>query len=130
MAFPTSSLTNNQVHKEGNRAFVYDSTLGTWDQVREADRTENKILSGEIGAGATFPADHMIFIDSFIIAGGASGADTGATDTGLTITIPSAIVAKYSKLISLKYIKRIKILTHKRELKAKYFIKKSFLYKK
>jgi len=51
MAFPTTSLTNNQLHKEGNRAFVYDSTLGTWDQVRETDRTENKILSGEIGAG-------------------------------------------------------------------------------
>lgn len=53
MAFPTSSLTNNQVHKEGNRAFVYDSALGVWDQVRETDRTENKILSGEIGAGVT-----------------------------------------------------------------------------
>ena len=46
MAFPTSSLTNNQVHKEGNRAFVYDSALGVWDQVRETDRTENKIVSG------------------------------------------------------------------------------------
>ena len=53
MAFPTSSLTNNQVHKEGNRAFVYDSALGVWDQVRETDRTENKILSGEIGSEVT-----------------------------------------------------------------------------
>jgi hypothetical protein len=53
MAFPTSSLTNNQVHKEGNRAFVYDSALGVWDQVREADRTENKIISGEIGSNVT-----------------------------------------------------------------------------
>ena len=48
MAFPTSGLTNNQVHKEGNRAFVYDSALGVWDQVRETDRTENEILSGTI----------------------------------------------------------------------------------
>ena len=53
MAFPTSSLTNNQVHKEGNRAFVYDSALGVWDQVRETDRTENKILQGEIGSDVT-----------------------------------------------------------------------------
>jgi len=53
MAFPTSSLTNNQVHKEGNRAFVYDSALGVWDQVRETDRTENKILQGEIGSAVT-----------------------------------------------------------------------------
>ena len=66
MAFPTSGLTNNQVHKEGNRAFVYDSTLGVWDQVRETDRTENKIQSGTIGSGVTFPAGRHIsrFTDS------------------------------------------------------------------
>ena len=66
MAIPTSSLTNNQVHKEGNRAFVYDSALGVWDQVRETDRTENKILSGEIDSqiltltNTTFPAGHIL----------------------------------------------------------------------
>jgi hypothetical protein len=60
MAFPTSGLTNNLVHKEGNRAFVYDSALGVWDQVRESDRTENKILSGTIGSGVTFPAGHVL----------------------------------------------------------------------
>ena len=60
MAFPTSSLTNNQVHKEGNRAFVYDSALGVWDQVRETDRTENKFLQGEIASGVTFPSGHII----------------------------------------------------------------------
>ena len=52
MAFPTSSLTNNQVHKEGNRAFVYDSALGVWDQVRETDRTETELATdsgGDIG---------------------------------------------------------------------------------
>ena len=54
MAFPTSGLTNNLVHKEGNRAFVYDSALGVWDQVRETERTENKIYSGEIGSGVNF----------------------------------------------------------------------------
>ena len=41
MAFPASP-SNNDVHKEGNRAFVWDSTLGVWDQVREADRSENR----------------------------------------------------------------------------------------
>ena len=46
MAFPTSP-SNNDVHKEGNRAFVWDSTLGTWDQVKETDR-----LSSESGGGA------------------------------------------------------------------------------
>ena len=44
MPFPTSP-SNNDVHKIGNRAFVYDSTLGTWDQVREVERTENNLLS-------------------------------------------------------------------------------------
>jgi len=71
MAFPTSSLTNNLVHKEGNRAFVYDSALGVWDQVRETDRTENKFIQGEIGAGvtltnATFPAGHVIKTTTFM----------------------------------------------------------------
>ena len=59
MAFPTSP-SNNDVHKEGNRAFVYDSALGVWDQVRETDRTEHKILQGEIGAGVSLPADVMV----------------------------------------------------------------------
>ena len=46
MAFPATP-SNNQVHKEGNRAFVYDSALGTWDQVRETDRgaTHNNITT-------------------------------------------------------------------------------------
>jgi hypothetical protein len=83
MAFPTSSLTNNQVHKEGNRAFVYDSTLGVWDQVRETDRTENKILSGTIGNTdiATFPAGHIVKINAFhddtetAVSGGGTGVE-------------------------------------------------------
>ena len=52
MAFPTSP-SNNQVHKEGNRAFVYDSTLGVWDQVRETDSTvyPNQLSTAEIGSG-------------------------------------------------------------------------------
>ena len=56
MAFPTSSLTNNQVHKEGSRAFVYDSALGVWDQVRETDAPDFRyanIQAGEIGSVVT-----------------------------------------------------------------------------
>ena len=70
MAFPTSGLSNNQVHKEGNRAFVYDSTLGVWDQVRETDNkihdpsvahSENKITQGVLSnIGLEFPAGHII----------------------------------------------------------------------
>ena len=60
MAFPTSGLSNNQVHKEGNRAFVYDSTLGVWDQIRETDSTENRIIDGEIGSNVRFPPGHII----------------------------------------------------------------------
>ena len=55
MPFPTSP-SNNDVHKVGNRAFTYDSTLGTWDQVKETDRTENKIFSGDLsGVSGEFP---------------------------------------------------------------------------
>ena len=80
MAFPTSP-SNNQVHKEGNRAFVYDSTLGVWDQVRETDRTENKILSGDIGSGVTFPTGHIVQTKmiSFNAAGTARNMNTSTT---------------------------------------------------
>lgn len=57
MAFPTSSLTNNQVHKEGNRAFVYDSAIGVWDQVRESDSTENKTLREQPLSGTSSAGD-------------------------------------------------------------------------
>ena len=97
MAFPTSGLTNNLVHKEGNRAFVYDSTLGVWDQIRETDRTENKIQSGTIGSGVTFPAGHVIQVVSPQTTPGQSASENsnslvpvnvGGDDTtfGATIT--------------------------------------------
>ena len=57
MAFPISSLTNNQVHKEGNRAFVYDSAIGVWDQVRESDSTENKTLREQPLSGTSSAGD-------------------------------------------------------------------------
>ena len=51
MAFPTSP-SNNQVHKETGqqRAFVYDSALGTWDQVRENISPDAGSLTGTINA--------------------------------------------------------------------------------
>ena len=79
MAFPTSP-SNNQVHKEGNRAFVYDSALGTWDQVRETNSdsvsslfhgTQNKMWSGEIDNEVTFPSGHVTNVFSFHITNGA-----------------------------------------------------------
>ena len=36
MAFPACP-SDNQVHKEGNRSYVYDSTLGVWDKIAELD---------------------------------------------------------------------------------------------
>ena len=57
MAFPTSP-SNNQVHKEGNRAFVYDSVLGVWDHVREADRGVSETLN--LTSDVQFPAGHII----------------------------------------------------------------------
>ena len=63
MAFPTSP-SNNQVHKEGQRAFVYDSTLGVWDQVRTPARTESNLshttTTGSFPSGITFPTGHVL----------------------------------------------------------------------
>ena len=63
MAFPTSP-SNNDVHKEGNRSFVYDSTLGTWDQVKETDRFSVEAGGGVAHdltrTGVTFPAGHVL----------------------------------------------------------------------
>ena len=77
MAFPKSSLTNNQVHKEGNRAFVYNSNLGAWDQVRDIDRTEREpanltLSTGTLAGGVTFPAGHVLQI-----TGGNTGSPSG-----------------------------------------------------
>ena len=63
MAFPTSP-SNNQVHKEGNRSFVYDSAAGVWDQVSERPRTgidsDVKEKYGSAGNHATFSGGSVI----------------------------------------------------------------------
>ena len=70
MAFPTSP-SNNQVHKEGNRAFVYDSALGTWDQARDTDK-----LSGQSGGGVFGTVDNM-FLAGGTIGSGVTGRGAG-----------------------------------------------------
>ena len=107
MPFPASP-SNNDVHKVGNRAFTYDSTLGTWDQVREVERTENKLLSGEIGGAVTgtlgsevtFPAGHVLQVkhfpyhDRLTISATATSipfvGSEGGNDYGCPITLSSS----------------------------------------
>ena len=107
MAFPTSGLSNNQVHKEGNRAFVYDSTLGTWDQIRETERTEHKILSGEIGSSVTFPFGHVLQVKSTTMGDRLNIADTDPDSwqdiAGLSVQItPSSSSNKILVFASVK----------------------------
>ena len=73
MAFPASP-SNNQVHKEGDKTFVYDTALGggsvgVWDQVKEANSQETGSITnttlgsgitGTLGSGVTFPAGHVV----------------------------------------------------------------------
>ena len=58
MAFPASP-SDNQVHKTGDRTFVYDSTLGVWDQLKEANPQETGSISN-----VTFPAGHVLQVVS------------------------------------------------------------------
>lgn len=60
MAFPTSP-SNNQVHQEGNRAWVYDSGIGAWDQVAQSDYYDGQLQSsGAISSNVKFPDGHII----------------------------------------------------------------------
>ena len=70
MAFPTSP-SNNQVHKEGNRAWVYDSALGVWDQVADNDAEADNI-AGTLGNQITFPSGMPIKIQSKTYTGTSS----------------------------------------------------------
>ena len=87
MAFPTSSLTNNQVHKEGNRSFVYDSTLGVWDQVRETDTTGTDNIANQEWGRVKFPVGQIIQVvwaqTSTILA----STSTSYKDLGLLASI-------------------------------------------
>ena len=97
MAFPTSP-SNNQVHKEDNRAFVYDSALGVWDQVKEsvADRLGHM---GSGGEGVIFPAGHVLQvvrneITSYVTSSGTTEAwEADGTDLHITVTKGNMVVA-------------------------------------
>ena len=91
MAFPTSP-SNNQVHKENNRAFVYDSTLGVWDQVKES-------VGDKLAYESTKPAGHVIQvvrneINSYVTSSGSTEAwETDANDLHINVTKGNMVVA-------------------------------------
>ena len=90
MAFPTTGLSDNQVHKEGNRAFVYDSTLGTWDQVKDAgfsdigQPTLEKVLGNDtvLESSALFPAGHYTKQTQYQAGAGATTQTTAGIGFG------------------------------------------------
>ena len=97
MAFPASP-SNNDVHKEVNRAFVYDSALGVWDQVRETNRSAGDMGAGVSLTNATFPAGHVIQVvtnttNSYVTSSGTTEAwETDANDIHITVTAGNMVV--------------------------------------
>jgi len=86
MAFPTSP-SNNQVHKENNRAFVYDSALGVWDQVKES--VSERL--GYIEDAVDFPAGHVLqTVRSYLASATGSGIRTTSSSfvaSGIKVAI-------------------------------------------
>jgi len=94
MAFPASP-SNNDVHKEGNRSFVWDSTLGTWDQVKEIDRIfvptsssssvplDQITLSPTVTGSAPYGTEGALYYDSdkdaLMVSNGISWNGVGVT---------------------------------------------------
>ena len=84
MAFPASP-SNNQVHKEGDKTFVYDTALGggsvgVWDQVKEANSQETGSISNTtLGSGVAFPSGHVIQIVSHTDTSERSNANPAGT---------------------------------------------------
>ena len=98
MAFPTSP-SNNQVHKEGNRAFVYDSALGVWDQVAQQEnqfhsRKNDQINLQSFREPPRMPEGSVIQVQSFnglsnYKIGSTSSLHTIASGTGSTYFLSS-----------------------------------------
>jgi hypothetical protein len=102
MAFPASP-SDNQVHKTGDRTFVYDSTLGVWDQVKEANPQETGSITnttlgsgitGTLGSGVTLPAGHIIqtitnYNTGSLASTSSTTASFGMTSSASAITITS-----------------------------------------
>ena len=98
VAIPNVANLETAVVANTAKVTNYNQTLA---DINALDITElGTVTSANLSNSAiVYPAGHMVFIDSFIIAGGTSGTASSPTDTGLTLAIPSATVAKYSKLI-------------------------------
>ena len=113
MAFPTSP-SNNQVHKEGNRSFVYDSTAGVWDQVKEPARTEvHGVQGGAIDPSVKFPPGHMCEVNHILRiknSGNYEGGTLGGTgfqiipltDIKIPAGQPQNVLTLSSNLFTLK----------------------------
>jgi len=92
MAFPTSP-SNNQIHTENNRNFVYNSSLGVWDQVPNSPLNLHK--EGIIN----YPIGHVIQtvrneINSYVTSSGSTEAwETDAKDLHITVTAGNMVVA-------------------------------------
>ena len=103
MAFPTSP-SNNQVWKEGNRAFVFDSATSVWDRVREADSSNNDIQAGTIGSGVTGGAGLTDVPGRYFYASKTDGSNQSlSTATNTLCTFEQAIQSHTSFSLSNEY---------------------------
>jgi len=58
------------------------------------------VTSGNLSNSAiVYPAGHVIYVDTFTLAGGSSTTSASWFNTGLNITVPSATVALGSKIV-------------------------------
>ena len=92
MAFPTSP-SNNQVHKEGNRSFVFDSATSVWDRIRETDNSKVDFTAGTIGSDVVFPEGHVVQVAYKRNTSGDSGVETTWINTGINMTITPKLAA-------------------------------------
>jgi hypothetical protein len=111
MAFPASP-SNNQVHKEGDKTFVYDTALGggsvgVWDQVKEANPQETgSITNTTLSSGVTFPAGHVLQVVSTTLRTVTSITGAAFAEiTGLTAAITPTSAS--SKILVNVYFGRI-----------------------
>ena len=92
MAFPTSP-SNNQIHTENNRNFVYNSSLGVWDQV------PNSPLNLHNEGIINYPIGHVIQVvrnevTSYVTSSGTTEAwESDANDLHITVTKGNMVFA-------------------------------------
>ena len=91
MAFPTSP-SNNQLHHENNRQFVYNSTLGVWDQVQNDPLNLHK-TSVQYPIGSVIQTVRSE-IASYVTSSGTTNAwETDAKDLHIEVTKGNMVVA-------------------------------------